>query len=342
MNSATGSEAKPRGRPRSEKARRAILDAAAELMLAEGLEAVSMDEVAERAGVSKATIYRWWPTKQTLALDALYHQWDTAPPAAPDTGSLRSDLLALIRPWIRRVRARSYGRVVAALIEKAQADPAFAAEYRARFVDPRREPARRAFQRAIERGEISPRTDVDLAIDLVYGPLYHRLLHGHAPHQRPRRDRRRRRRDRRVTREKGRTMSAAETLTSSFAALGGDVDTAFERMGVPVLVIDRSGLIRYLNRCARRWFGDVRDQPFTVIFAPESRFEARDAFTRKLLGTERVNTAQRRLLTLGGEVLARIHAVAIEAGDRVVGVFEIASPETAPSLRDEELARLAD
>ena len=57
----------PRGRPRSEKARKAVLDAAAELLLARGLSAVSMDVVAERAGVSKATIYRWWPTKETLA-----------------------------------------------------------------------------------------------------------------------------------------------------------------------------------------------------------------------------------------------------------------------------------
>ena len=63
-----------RGRPRSAKAQSAILDAATELLLTEGLADVSMDEVAERAGVSKATIYRWWPTKETLALEALYHR----------------------------------------------------------------------------------------------------------------------------------------------------------------------------------------------------------------------------------------------------------------------------
>ena len=133
-------------------------------------------------------------------------------------------------------------------------------------------------------------------------------------------------------------MSEAERLTSAFAALGGEVDSAFERMGVPVLVIDRAGLIRYLNTCARQWFGDVQNQPFTDIFAPESRPEARAAFTKKLLGTERVNTAQRRLLTLGGEVLARVHAVAIEAGERVVGVFEVASPETVLPGRGSSLA----
>ena len=67
-----------------------------------GLGAVSMDAVAERAGVSKATIYRWWPTKETLALDALYNEWAPAERAHRDTGSLRGDLLALLRPWARR------------------------------------------------------------------------------------------------------------------------------------------------------------------------------------------------------------------------------------------------
>ena len=174
------SEPKRRGRPRSEKARAAILDAAIELFLTQGLETVSMDEVAERAGVSKATIYRWWPSKETLALDALHHEWGTARREPRDTGSLRGDLLALLRPWIRRVRARPYGRVVAELIVEAQADPEFAPIYQARFVAPRREPARALLGRAIDRGELRPDTDIELAIDLVHGPLYHRLLHGHA------------------------------------------------------------------------------------------------------------------------------------------------------------------
>jgi AcrR family transcriptional regulator len=181
MSTAGGVEPKRRGRPRSASAQRAILDAAADLLLAQGLEKVSMDTVAKRAGVSKATIYRWWPTKEALALDSLYHEWDTTPAASPDTGSLRGDLHGLVRPWVRRIRARPYGRVVAALITEAQTDPEFALEYRARFVDPRRRTARELFTRAIERGEIVPETDVDLAIDLIYGPLYHRLLHGHAP-----------------------------------------------------------------------------------------------------------------------------------------------------------------
>ena len=169
-----------RGRPRSEKARVAILEAAAELLLDRGLSAVSMDAVAERAGVSKATIYRWWPTKETLALDALFNEWAAATPATRDTGSLRGDLLALLRPWARLASSRPYGRVIAGLITEAQTDPDFGAEYRSRFVEPRRTQAREVFARSVERGEIPSDTKIEVAIDLLYGPLYHRLLHGHA------------------------------------------------------------------------------------------------------------------------------------------------------------------
>jgi AcrR family transcriptional regulator len=170
-----------RGRPRSEKARLAILEAAGELLLARGLSAVSMDAVAERAGVSKATIYRWWPTKETLALDALYNQWAADRLPARDTGSLRGDLLSMLRPWVRLAASRPYGRVIAALVTEAQTDPAFGTEYRARFVEPRRDQGREVFQRAIERGEIPADIKIEVALDLLYGPIYHRLLHGHAP-----------------------------------------------------------------------------------------------------------------------------------------------------------------
>jgi AcrR family transcriptional regulator len=169
-----------RGRPRSEKARRAILQAAADLLLDQGGGKVSMDAVADRAGVSKATIYRWWPSKERLALEALA-EWASAGSPARDTGTLRGDLLALVGPWVGDMRRREFGRVIAALITEAQSDPAFAADYRRHFVEERREPMHAALTRAIERGEARADIDIDVALDLVYGPLYHRLLHGHAP-----------------------------------------------------------------------------------------------------------------------------------------------------------------
>lgn len=173
--------ARARGRPRSEPARQAILSAAADLLLTRGLAAVSMDAVAARAGVSKATIYRWWPTKETLALDALYEQLTEPSPEPPDTGTLRGDLLALLLGWIERVGDRPFGRVIGALITEAATDPVFGKLYRERYVEPRRAQARTIFARAMGRDEIAMGTDVEAAIDLLYGALYHRLLNGHAP-----------------------------------------------------------------------------------------------------------------------------------------------------------------
>jgi AcrR family transcriptional regulator len=168
-----------RGRPRSEKARHAILDAAAELLLRRGPDAVSMDAVAERAGVSKATIYRWWPSKEMLALDALL-DWAAATAPPRDTGSLRGDVLALLRPWVREISRQPFGPVIAAFLNEAQADPEFADAYRTRFVEPRRDAMRAVFARAAERGEVPADLDVEVALDLIYGAVYHRLLHGHA------------------------------------------------------------------------------------------------------------------------------------------------------------------
>ncbi|MFP5379500.1 MAG: TetR/AcrR family transcriptional regulator, partial [Vicinamibacteria bacterium] len=168
------------GRPRSEHARQAILRAAADLLLDEGSAQVSMDAVAERAGVSKATIYRWWPSRERLALDALL-EWTATTSRARDTGSLRGDLLSLVRPWVREIRRRPFARVIAELLTKAQSDRAFADNYRRHFVERRRAPMRAAFERAIARGETPPDLDVEVALDLIFGPIYHRLLHGHAP-----------------------------------------------------------------------------------------------------------------------------------------------------------------
>ena len=170
-----------RGRPRSERSRRAILAAAEELFLERGLDGVAMDEVAERAGVSKATIYRWWSSKEVLAVDAVYEDWlGHAGPERP-TASLERELYGYLRPWVRALRERPYGLVVAGLLKKARSDPEFAEHYRTWFVERRRENVGAILWRRIADGDLPVDTDVAVALDLIFGPIYHRLLHGHAP-----------------------------------------------------------------------------------------------------------------------------------------------------------------
>jgi hypothetical protein len=111
----------------------------------------------------------------------LYNEWTKVTPQQYESGSLRADLLALLLAWSRLASGRPYGRVVAALLMEGRTNPAFSAEYQRRMVEPRREQARAIFTQAIERGEIPAETKVEAAIDLIYGPLYHRLLIGHAP-----------------------------------------------------------------------------------------------------------------------------------------------------------------
>jgi AcrR family transcriptional regulator len=180
-DSTAGAAARGRGRPRSEARKQAILQAAFDLLGERGLEATSMDSVADLAGVSKATIYRWWDSKELLALDALYAHWDVAVPEPRHTGSLRAEMLALVRPWVRLASAGPSARIVIALLTKANSDAEFGRAYRSRFLEPRRDRARAMFVRAIGRGEIPAGTDVEVALDLIWGPLYHRLVQGHGP-----------------------------------------------------------------------------------------------------------------------------------------------------------------
>lgn len=170
-----------RGRPRSEEARLAILRSAARLLHDRGLRAMSIEGVAADAGVAKKTIYRWWPSKGVLALDAIYEEWSNAHRSAPDTGTLAGDLRARMRATAGVLADGSLGTTLAALIGEAQADPPLAEVYHDHVLEPLRAQTRVIFERAIERGEIPAETDVEAAIDLVQGPFYLRLLHTHAP-----------------------------------------------------------------------------------------------------------------------------------------------------------------
>jgi AcrR family transcriptional regulator len=174
-------EAAPaRGRPRSSHADRAILAAAVELLGERGLAAMSIEEVAARAGVGKATIYRRWPSKGLLALDAFVVSFRAEQPL-PDTGSLRGDLLSALRSWVRAVTETPAGRLLASLIGEAQHNPELHAAWRDRVLEPLRAQHRIMLSRAASRGEISPSADVEVVLDLFFGAAQHRLLLGHLP-----------------------------------------------------------------------------------------------------------------------------------------------------------------
>ena len=180
MNEPTISAPAPRGRPRSERSHHAILDAANEILEERGFVDLTMDEVAQRAGVSKATIYRWWPTKGILVFEAFTASFLAHQPT-PDTGSLRGDLLAALRGWIRTVKGTVTGRTLVGLIAEVQRDPELAEIWRERFVTRVRAQHRMMVERAIDRGEVSGDVDSDVVLDLLFGSAYHRLLQSHLP-----------------------------------------------------------------------------------------------------------------------------------------------------------------
>ena len=164
-----------RGRPRSESAKAAILAAAASILRELGLREMTIDTVAARAGVSKATIYRWWDSKAELALDTMLAEALHLLPL-PDTGSLAGDVRARARATVRAFRSPTLGPVFASLIGEAQADPDFAIAFRDRVIRPLRDASREIFKRAIARGEVAEDVPVEVALDLLVSPAYYRLL----------------------------------------------------------------------------------------------------------------------------------------------------------------------
>jgi AcrR family transcriptional regulator len=171
---------KKRGRPRSRQTNKAILKAAAEIVIASGLAEMTIEGVAERAGVGKASIYRRWPSKGALAFEAVVDSILTAEPT-PDTGTLERDLARVAESWVRLANIRRAGRTLAHFIAEVQSDEDLAVAWRERFVDRIRRERRPIIDRAIARGEIPAGSDPDLIMDLLYGPLYHRYLNGHLP-----------------------------------------------------------------------------------------------------------------------------------------------------------------
>jgi AcrR family transcriptional regulator len=160
------------GRPRSEEAHQAILDATLSLLAEVGFSALTVEGVATRAGVGKATIYRRWPSKLPLVVEA-FGQLPGLEEA--DTGSLRGDLTTMLKGYLELFNSTP----LAAVLPSIAGERAHSPELWEMF-DPvmrvRRQPLTAALQRAVERGELPTDLDLDLASDLIVGPIAVRLF----------------------------------------------------------------------------------------------------------------------------------------------------------------------
>jgi AcrR family transcriptional regulator len=159
---------------------KAILDATRELLAEGGVHRLTVEGVAARAGVAKTTIYRRYSGKRELALAVLIDMVETVA-AVPDLGETRRELLAFVDATVDVLGKTLMGRVMQGLVSELAADPQLARAFRDRVVTLRVAEVRRLVALGIERGELRPDVDVELAHELLFGPVYYRLLLSGAP-----------------------------------------------------------------------------------------------------------------------------------------------------------------
>ena len=163
-----------RGRPRDEAARRRILKAALDLMDETAFAQVTAEAIAERAGASKATIYRWWPNKAAVVIEAFREAFAPELPLR-HTGSLREDLTQQVRNFARVLSGRG-GRMLRSFVIAARSDPEVDAAFRSIWSDPRRAEAKQMLRQKQSSGQLRQDANLDLVLDSLYGPLYYRFL----------------------------------------------------------------------------------------------------------------------------------------------------------------------
>ncbi|WP_018179668.1 TetR/AcrR family transcriptional regulator [Jongsikchunia kroppenstedtii] len=164
---------RPPGRPRSSTARRSIIKATLSLVNERGYGAATMEEIARRAGVSKQTVYRWWPSPAAIVLEAINEGASRAAPL-PDSGDFDADLREFIRRSVDG--AQRSGRLLTALMSEAQRNPDFAMSFRTEFLAHRRNILYELLDRARRRGAIRQDADLALAVEIFFGTLWYRLL----------------------------------------------------------------------------------------------------------------------------------------------------------------------
>ncbi|CAG7648068.1 HTH-type transcriptional regulator AqdR [Paenibacillus solanacearum] len=163
-----------RGRPRNVETEKSILSASYELLLENGFGAVTVEKIAERAGVSKATIYKWWPNKAAVVMDGFLSAASARLPV-PETDSVLQDILDHVKN-VTRFMTSPEGQIIKELIGEGQFDSGLAEAYQTRYIQPRRLEARQLLERGVRHGELNEDLDIELSIDLLYGPIFYRLL----------------------------------------------------------------------------------------------------------------------------------------------------------------------
>ena len=153
----------------------AILAATRELLAERGVEHLTVERVAARAGVAKTTIYRRWRSKDELALAVLLDMVEQIV-EVPDLGDVRRELIAFVDGAVMILGSTLMGRVMQGIVSELAANPGLAAAFRERVVSLRVAEVRRLVERGIARGDLRPDADYELAHELLFGPVYYRLL----------------------------------------------------------------------------------------------------------------------------------------------------------------------
>lgn len=164
------------GRPRRSATGHAILKATREILGHGGVHGLTVEGVAARSGVAKTTIYRRWRSKEDLALAALLEVIREEPPPARRLGRTETVLSAYLGGLVKRLNSKLYGRIIRGLISDLGVDLELARGFREQVLARRVGQLNVLLQRGIERGELRPDLDTELAVDLLLGPIYYRLL----------------------------------------------------------------------------------------------------------------------------------------------------------------------
>ncbi|HEY1176846.1 MAG TPA: TetR/AcrR family transcriptional regulator [Phytomonospora sp.] len=162
---------------RSERSKQAILGAAAELLAEVGFPKLTIEAIAARAGVGKQTIYRWWPSKGAVVFDALLSRMgDDGDLSLPDSGDLATDLREMLRGTVAEMGDPDFQAPGRAMTTEIQTDPALAREYRERLLGPNLEAMKARLRSAQEAGQVAAGVDLDVAVEMIFGPVYYRWL----------------------------------------------------------------------------------------------------------------------------------------------------------------------